>query len=100
MNQTESIAVSVVVPVFNEEESVATLCQRLHDAVSCLGRSYELILVDDGSRDRTWDKLREQAQKIPRLRLIRFRARRKFNSRSSGRVNGGIAEQVYQNLFR
>ena len=73
MNQTESIAVSVVVPVFNEEESVATLCQRLHDAVSRLGRSYELILVDDGSRDRTWDKLREQAQKIPRLRLIRFR---------------------------
>ncbi len=73
MTNTTPIAVSVVVPVFNEEESVAALCQQLHTSLSAIGRSYELILVDDGSRDRTWDKLREQARQIPHLRLIRFR---------------------------
>ncbi|TAN37001.1 MAG: glycosyltransferase [Verrucomicrobia bacterium] len=67
------MAVSVVVPVFNEEESVVTLGQRLHDSLSTLGRTYEIILVDDGSKDRTWERLCELARKIPHLRLIRFR---------------------------
>lgn len=73
MNNPEKIAVSVVVPVFNEEESVVTLGQRLHDSLSTLGRTYEIILVDDGSKDRTWERLCELARKIPHLRLIRFR---------------------------
>ena len=73
MNSNASIAVSIVVPVFNEEESVIALCQKLHDAASKLGRTYELILVDDGSRDRTWELLCAQTRKIPHLRVIRFR---------------------------
>ena len=73
MNTNAPIAVSVVVPVFNEEESVAALCQQLHGALAKLGRTYELILVDDGSRDRTWERLCELAKTTPRLRLIRFR---------------------------
>ena len=66
-------AVSVVIPVFNEEESVDLLCEKLHASLSTLGRSYEIILVDDGSSDRTWEKLVAQSRRVPHLRAIRFR---------------------------
>ena len=65
--------ISVIVPVYNEVENVARLCERLHTSLARLGRAYEIILVDDGSCDGTWDKLKEQAAKIPHLRLIRLR---------------------------
>jgi len=65
--------VSVIVPIFNEVENVARLCAKLHASLSRIGRAYELILVDDGSRDGTWEKLKEQAASVPHLRLIRLR---------------------------
>lgn len=65
--------VSVIVPVFNEKENVAPLCRKLHDALAAIGRSYEVILVDDGSADGTWEKLCELSSDTPHLRLIRFR---------------------------
>jgi glycosyltransferase involved in cell wall biosynthesis len=64
---------SVVVPVFNEEENVAQLCEAIHAAVSVLGRSYEVLLVDDGSQDATWERLVAGARQYPHFRLIRFR---------------------------
>ena len=66
-------SLSVVVPVFNEEANVPALAQKLHDALSALGRTYEVLLVDDGSRDATWARLKEAAARHPRFRLIRFR---------------------------
>lgn len=65
--------VSVVVPVYNEEECVEALVARLHEVMSGLGRSYEMLLVDDGSSDGTWAKLCSAAETIPCLKLIRFR---------------------------
>ena len=65
--------VSVVIPVYNEEENVDLLCEKLHAALSGGGRSYELVLVDDGSSDQTWSKLVDQSKKTPHLKLIRFR---------------------------
>lgn len=64
---------SVIVPVYNEEEAVPHLTEALHRSCSDLGRTYEILLIDDGSRDSTWDRLREAASKYPHLRLIRFR---------------------------
>jgi glycosyltransferase involved in cell wall biosynthesis len=72
-NERPAPAVSIVVPVFNEEESVDLLCDKLHASLSQLGRTYEIVLVDDGSADRTWEKLVANAQRIPHLRLVRFR---------------------------
>jgi undecaprenyl-phosphate 4-deoxy-4-formamido-L-arabinose transferase len=57
--------VSVVVPVYNEEPGLAALCARLYPALDALGRSYELIFVDDGSRDRSPQLLREQFERRP-----------------------------------
>lgn len=67
------IALSVIAPVFNEEENVDSLCRKLQDSLSRLNRSYEIILVDDGSTDGTWERLRRQAASTPHLRLIRLR---------------------------
>lgn len=64
---------SVVIPIFNEEESIPTLYMRLTEELQALGHSYEIIAVDDGSRDRSFPILQELAQKDRRLRVVRFR---------------------------
>jgi len=56
---------SVVVPVYNEQEGLAGLFARIYPALDALGLAYELIFVDDGSRDRSAALLREQFQKRP-----------------------------------
>src|ERR671934_2824467 len=56
---------SVVIPVYNEEEGLPTLFARLYPALDALGRSYEVIFVNDGSRDRSAALLREQFAKRP-----------------------------------
>jgi polyisoprenyl-phosphate glycosyltransferase len=63
--------ISVVAPVYNEAETVAELHRRLTAALAPLGR-YEVVFVDDGSTDGTWDVLRELAQEDVRLRLLRL----------------------------
>jgi len=64
---------SVVIPVYNEEESVDLLCEKIDAALSSLDLVSEAILVDDGSSDATWSKLTELRERYPRLHLIRFR---------------------------
>ncbi len=65
--------ISIIVPIFNEEECVTPLCAKLRDALSKLSQSYEIIMVDDGSTDSTWEKLKKESATLPGLRLIRFR---------------------------
>ena len=67
--------ISVTIPVFNEEESIGLCCEKLHGVLSALKRSYEILLVDDGSTDKSWEKMREVAQKYPHVRLIRYGCR-------------------------
>lgn len=71
--ENNQLQLSVVVPVYNEEESVELLGAKLHESVSRLGRTYEIILVDDGSRDGTWAKLAGLTKKYPCFRVVRFR---------------------------
>ena len=54
-----SPAVSVVVPIYNEEESIPHLYQRLTEALEELGKPYEIIAADDGSRDQSFVLLSE-----------------------------------------
>jgi len=56
---------SVVIPVYNEEEGLAALFARLYPALDALGLSYEVIFVNDGSRDRSAAILREQFARRP-----------------------------------
>lgn len=69
----ELLDLSVVVPIFNEEESIPHLVSELHAALGPTGLSYELVLVDDGSRDRSYAILEEMARSDPALHVVRFR---------------------------
>lgn len=65
--------ISVVVPVFNEQDNVAHLVERLTNALDSLGESYEVLFIDDGSRDATWIKIANAvAHYHPRLRGLRL----------------------------
>lgn len=57
--------ISVVIPIYNEEAGLATLFARLYPALDALGRTFELVLVDDGSRDRSPALLHEQFDRRP-----------------------------------
>jgi undecaprenyl-phosphate 4-deoxy-4-formamido-L-arabinose transferase len=61
---------SVVIPVYNEQEGLGALFARLYPALDALGISYELIFVDDGSRDRSTALLREQFEKRPEVTRV------------------------------
>ncbi len=65
--------ISIVIPVYNEVENVALLCEKLNSAVAKLEQETEVILIDDGSNDGTWEKMVECAKTYPGFRLIRFR---------------------------
>ena len=71
--EAAKLQVSVVIPVYNEEENVELLCRKLHEVLPGMKRTYEVILVDDGSSDATWPRLVEAVKHYPRFRLIRFR---------------------------
>ena len=64
--------ISVVIPLRDEEENVVPLHGELTDVLDQIGVSYEVILVDDGSADRTFDRLAEIQRRDPKVRLIRF----------------------------
>jgi len=65
--------ISVVIPVYNEEAVLPALFARLYPALDALGRSYEVVFVNDGSQDRSAALLREQFQKRPDVtRVILF----------------------------
>jgi glycosyltransferase involved in cell wall biosynthesis len=65
-----TLDLSVVIPVYNEEKSLPLLQDRLFPALDALGKSYEVIFVNDGSRDRTADLLQLAAAADPRVKLI------------------------------
>ena len=63
-----------MVPLYNEMESVPALLDELHEALAEAPFPYEIICVDDGSRDRTWEVLRaEAARRGDHVRALRFR---------------------------
>jgi undecaprenyl-phosphate 4-deoxy-4-formamido-L-arabinose transferase len=57
--------ISVVIPIYNEQGGLPALFARLYPALDALGRSYELVLIDDGSRDRSLELLRAQFERRP-----------------------------------
>ncbi|OGM99339.1 MAG: hypothetical protein A2817_02755 [Candidatus Yanofskybacteria bacterium RIFCSPHIGHO2_01_FULL_39_8b] len=69
---SKSVYLSLVIPVFNEEEVLPVLMGELYSVCSPFGKNYEIIFVDDGSADRTPDILAELASKDSRIKVLRF----------------------------
>jgi polyisoprenyl-phosphate glycosyltransferase len=67
-----SMKLSVVVPVYNEEGNIAELHRRLSAVLMGLGLDHEIVLVDDGSRDRSWEMIGELAAADPHVKGVRF----------------------------
>jgi glycosyltransferase involved in cell wall biosynthesis len=63
-------SLSIVVPAFNEEANVAAAVEEVSSVAQTLNLDYEIILINDGSRDRTGEVARELAARIPNLRLV------------------------------
>jgi glycosyltransferase involved in cell wall biosynthesis len=67
------MTISVVVPLYNEEKSIPELYAAITEVLTPLQRQYEIVFVDDGSRDESFAVLRQIHQKNPRtVRIIRF----------------------------
>ncbi len=65
--------ISIIVPLFNEKESLPELVAWIKKVLQREGRSYEIIMVDDGSTDGSWEKIRELAASDSTIRGISFR---------------------------
>ena len=64
--------VSIVVPLFNEDESLPELCSWIESVVTQHNLSYEVILVDDGSTDKSWEVIEKKGRENPNIKGIKF----------------------------
>lgn len=64
---------SIIISLFNEEESLSELVEWIEKVMLKEGYSYELIMVDDGSRDGSWKKIKELAERNKDIRAVSFR---------------------------
>jgi glycosyltransferase involved in cell wall biosynthesis len=67
------VKLSVIVPFYNEQDSIAPLYAAIVDAVGPLQIAFEMVFVDDGSKDQTPERARELARQDSRVRVVRFR---------------------------
>ena len=79
---------SIVVPLFNEDESLPELCAWIKRVCDQEQLSYEVLLLDDGSTDQSWDVIKKIAQTQPEVKGIRLRR----NYGKSGALNVGFSE--------
>ncbi|MGH2409801.1 MAG: glycosyltransferase family 2 protein, partial [Chloroflexota bacterium] len=63
---------SVVAPVYNEEETLPHFHERIAAAMEALGEPFEVLLINDGSRDNSYSVMRGLVEKDPRVRVVNF----------------------------
>ena len=80
-------SLSIVLPAYNEEANVETAVEQVSDVAEQLGMDYEIILVNDGSKDRTGEIGRELMQRVPHFRLVEHYPNRGYG----GSLKAGFA---------
>jgi dolichol-phosphate mannosyltransferase len=76
MPNDEHIGLSLVIPAYNEEQSIEACVREADEVLARIGTPYEILVVDDGSTDATFERLRSLKGSVPRLRAVRFAANR------------------------
>ncbi len=69
---SDTVYLSALIPVYNEEENLEALGAEVSGAMDKLGRPYEVILVDDGSKDRSWELIAGLVKKYPGFKGVRL----------------------------
>ena len=64
---------SIIIPIYNEEQNLSPLLDEITSVLTVSGRSYEIICVDDGSKDQSYERLRDLSLKFTSLVVVRFR---------------------------
>ena len=80
------VDLSVVIPIKNEAPNLGDLYRELTDTLEGWGRSYEVIVVDDGSTDESFSTLARIQASDPRWRIVRFRRNGRCRSRASDSI--------------
>ena len=83
---TDRPYLSLVIPAYNEQENVEALLRRVEAALTQIGRPFEVVIIDDGSTDRTPELLREAMARLPWLRVLRLQK----NSGQSAAFDAGF----------
>jgi len=73
MLKEEIVDISIVIPVYNESDSIKELCCQISESLNHINKLYEVIFVDDGSTDNSWMVIEELSQKDNRIKGIKFR---------------------------
>lgn len=82
----ESLDLSIVVPAYNEEESIPELTEWISRVSNEHGFSYEVIIIDDGSSDDSWKVIKEISENNPHIKALRF----KSNQGKSAALDAGF----------
>ena len=88
MAEENRIDISIVAPVFNEEENLPLLISKLAEVLGPLGKTYEMIFVDDGSTDRSREVLKGMVPTYPQIRILGF----KYNCGETAAGAAGLQE--------
>ena len=72
-NTDKDVELSIVVPIYNEEENLPILYEKLKSVLDKLGKSYEIIFINDGSTDKSWEIIKDFAEKDKNVVGINFR---------------------------
>ena len=89
------VEISVIIPAYNEERSIGLLCNKLEQVLKRTKWSYEMIFVDDGSTDNTFEELKRLHKKDSKIRVIRFQ--RNFGKAAA--LTAGFEEAQGQIVF-
>jgi glycosyltransferase involved in cell wall biosynthesis len=89
------IGISAALPAYNEEENVAPMIEALDSVLSSVTDDYEIVIVDDGSKDRTSERVLEMKERYPNVRLVQHPVNQGFGAAVHTAFTSAAKEWVF-----